>query len=232
MFLNQSVQEIKRAVEEYKIAIPKTVIEAEALHDAAVELLSATRSEIAPVIDNVNIKNLKVIHAESVAWPLHDDRVAVAVKIESSTEAKRLWAWQAVSPIWMEAFREPFNDAAGLFVKSLNELGGAVNAELAIKSYQVDAHRFLVSAAAELETLARLRKLLAVAMPFDSGRDDVSALGRVLTLPNMAAVMKIKGSIHREFSIEWFAQTLTIEGVEIKWHAPKDQQTLHTLGQG
>lgn len=229
MYSNQDVARLRQAVEQFDIAIPKAITEAEALHQAAAALLASVRSESAPNIDAINIKNLNATHEQIVVWPSHVQREEAAAKIESNTAARRLWAWEVAAGTFVETFRKPFNDAAALFVKSLNELGGAVNAELAIKSYQQDAHRTLMSSAVDLETLGTLRNVLAGAAPFDAGNHDVSVFGRVLTLPNMDAVIRIRSSNQRPFSLEWFARMLTIKGVEIEWHTPSEQQTYAAL---
>lgn len=237
MFNNHQVSQLEQAAGLFKIAVPKSIIDATALHEAAVAYHLGIQSEREPQIDSIDIKNLKTVHERLVAWPSHSERERFSLKIEQNTESKRMWAWETQCHLWSEEFRQPFDDAAAMFIKCLTELGGlrgAESAELAIKNYQHESHRLLMSSAADLQTLANLRNVLDGPVKFDAGHVGISVLGRVLTLPPLGAFESLKSRLSREapYEIKWWAIAATFKDVAIKWHTPSEQQTLATLRQG
>lgn len=234
MFNNHQVSQLAICADQFKIAIPKTIIDATTLHDAAVAFHRGIQSEREPQIGSINIKNLETVHERLVAWPSHSERERFSLKIEQHTESARVQAWEAKCLLWLESFRQPFDDAAAMFIKCLTELGGlqdAESAELAIKNYQHESHRLLMSSAADLQTLANLRNVLDGPVKFDAGHIGISVLGRVLTLPPLGAFEILKSRLSREapYELKWWAIAATFKDVAIKWHTPSEQQTLATL---
>ncbi|MCR6491712.1 hypothetical protein [Cellulomonas sp. P24] len=232
MLNTQTINALRGACDEFNVPVPAVVLEADALNDAAVNLLNSIRTETAPDLSGLTVKNLKATHEQIVAQGSHDAREQAAAVIVQQAASRLTDAWHQSTTALMAAFREPFDRAAEIFTTNLRVLGGNVDAVRAIDDSQHGEYRALMSAAADLATLGRLRDGLASAHLADVGNPKIERLGRVLTLPDLdVATRKIPAKVEGlgRFEPKWWAALAGIDGVVIKWHTPAEQQTHQQL---
>jgi hypothetical protein len=232
MITNFSAITIREACAQFSIPVPKPVMAAEELHAAAVDLLTGIRAETVPDIETVTLKNMAEVHAQMVARTTWQTRERAALEIEGSTEGKRMYAWHQVAAEMCEAFRVPFDKAAGVFGTALKQLDGNTDAETAIGAGLHEQHRALTTAAADLKTLTAVRDALATSLPVDAGHQMLDKLGRIAHIPDMDTITRripIRSGGHPEHSLGWFVMLQEIPGVVIQWHTPSEQQTFRTI---
>ncbi len=236
MITSNDIPKIHDAAAQYGVAIPKPVLAAEALHDAAAHLLEEIRAEAQPDIEAVTVKTLRATHeamVTRVSWPV---RERAAVEIDSTTEYKRIFAWHEAAGGLCVAFAGPFDAAADLFTANLAALDGQVDADRAITLGLHAEHQKLVTAAADLKTLCRVRDALASSLPTAVGAYGqgltLERLGRIADVPSMDAVTRIipvRSAGLPEHSIAWFAALAGIDGLTLRWHTPEQQQSVAQL---
>ena len=232
MLSTQTINMLRSACDEFGVPIPSVVLEADALNDAAVDLLNSIRVETAPDLSALTLKNLKRTHEQIVAQGSHDAREQAAARIAKQAATQLEDAWHQSAMALMEAFRDPFDCAAEIFTSNLTVLGGHVDAVRAIDDEQHAEYKALTAAAADLYTLGNLRDGLATYVNRDIGHPVIDSLGRVLTLPDFDTVTrKIRARTEGlgRFEPKWWAAVASLDGVVIKWHTPAEQQTYRQL---
>jgi len=228
MLSTNSVVLINEACTRFSIPLPKAVVAADALHSAAVDLLTDIRAETAPDLETLTIRNIKDTHTAMVLRTTFQTRERAAVEIEGLTATKSVYAWHLACTALLEAFRTPFDKAAGTFVTALKTLDGNVDPKLAIDAGLHSEYRALTTSAADLSVLAIVRDAIATSVPFDSGHPDLDKIGRITTIPDARTLgRRLPGTA--TYRLDWFVELAGVPGVVIKWHTPSEQQTYRAL---
>jgi len=220
---------IRNACAQFSVPVPKAVATGENLHEAATQLLEEIRAEVAPNLEGLNLKNLRDTHAQMVARTTWQTRERAAVELEATAVQSRILAWHNAAGDLVEAFRVPFDSAAGIFRNALETLNANVDPQVAIRRGLHDEYRALTTSAEELAVLAIARNCLAASLPFDSGRRDLDSIGRIISVPDTYALTRRIPAPDGRFSLAYWVKLAAVPGVIIKWHAPGDQQVQHDL---
>jgi hypothetical protein len=210
MFTDLNCFLLKIACENHKIAIPKSITDAVALHDAAANLVSTILAEVEPDTNSVTLKNLDAVFASLLSWPSNKFRGEIASRLERVTNQGILDAWGNFLPVLMEELRAPFNAAANRYmagdktvISTLTELGKvrdilATSFKPKLRSEQVEITTRVLSIPSMKTLVERIPQILDVAWTNPSGRYESDWLGKVTSIP----------------------------GVKLEWHTPEDQVAL------
>ena len=211
MLLRIQCQVLATAVNNCKIAIPKSITEAEAVHDAAVDLLNKIKGEVEPDIYSVNLKNLDATFTALLSWPSHAARFEIANRLERTTDQAIIQAWQIFCTELMEKFRAPFDEAASKYMAG---------------------DKTVVPALTELGKVRDILKLVTGSVKLRS--DHFEVYSRVLTIPSektsMEKIPQVLGNpysnVEGRYESAWFAAVTSLPGVRLEWHSPADQIAL------
>jgi hypothetical protein len=81
MLLHIDHVRLASAADDFGLAMPKSLTDAEALHTAALALLAGVHAEAEPNVYDITLKNLKDVHTALVAWPSHAAREEAAARL-------------------------------------------------------------------------------------------------------------------------------------------------------
>ena len=193
---------LEGACNNYGITISERITDAEKLHQATTDLVATIRAEVEPDIYALTLKNLDSTFAALLSWPSNSVRLATATRLERTAAQFIIEAWQEYAGELMEAFRQPFNDAATRFTAGdktaldvLNELG-------------------------------RARDALALALPANVRNRQYDELSRCLFIPSVKTLvekMPVRSDVLRRQEGEWWTLALKVPGVKLQWNSPEDQ---------
>jgi hypothetical protein len=198
----QDQHRLSDACDNFGVPIAKAITDANALRDAAQELLAATRAETAPDPDSLTAKNLRELHAAMVAWPSHVDRVAAAERLTAVAASKLAAAWAASVPALLTAFRRPFDNTAA---RVLAGDGSAVP---------------------ELQQLDAVRDTLANTNRARCRSEVLERVTRVLVVPSYdVALNKVRMRTEgiERLTVAWCRHAADL-GCQIKWQTPVEQE--------
>lgn len=204
MISHNDIYALRSAFEDYNLEIPGRIVEAEALAEAAEELVAELSAGTAPDVSTVTAKTVPAVHQAIVDWPNTAAQIDAARQIERHAQSERLAAWTVGSGALMTGLQDPFNDIAGRFTQNGD-----------------------TDLAAELEQLARIRDLLAHSGgPIaDLGITKVEEVTRLCIPPSKtAALNEVRALGHgRLFSTSWFNDARRAPGLTLSWNIPARQ---------
>jgi hypothetical protein len=199
---------LNSAAEDFTITKPKTLIEAEALHLAAVALQTEVYDEIAPNAYDITIKNLRDLHTALVTWPSHASRASASDLLVQRAEGKVSDEWDWFAATMFESLRAPFDKAAAAYV------GGDEKSLPA-----------LMTLATARDILTRVHKATLRTPLLEANTriiDPVSARHALYVMPIATRDLERFGS-------DWFKAVRAMDGVTIKWLTPADQVAMDAV---
>jgi hypothetical protein len=223
---------LRLAAETFGIKLPTAVKDAEALLQAAADLVATVEAEQAPDPEQfANPAQLKRVYQALVEWDSHPARQAHARTVHALAESKRLFAWKDATGYFLAAFQEPFTTAAAAFQAALVEAGGTYEGASGAARDTLD------DLAVPLEQLATVRRVLGTEHPVDLGNNllpAITQLARFDTLEDSAR-FHLRTGDHKHGSAAWFAAIITAPGMTLSYQLPDQQQStldLATAGAG
>jgi hypothetical protein len=191
--------------EDFNIPKSKTLIEAEALHLAAVALQTEVYDEIEPNSYDLTIKNLRDLHAALVTWSSHAGRASASDLLLQRAEGKVSDEWDWFAATLFESLRAPFDKAA---------------------AYTKGAEKSLPA----LMTLARARDILAKVNKATTLRTDaLEPATRVLDVVSARHALYVVAHFTQgleRYGSAWFEAVRGLDGVTLKWMTPADQTAM------
>jgi hypothetical protein len=208
MLMHQDTVRLASTVEDFNIPKPKTLIEAETLHQAALALQAEVYAEVEPNSYDLTVKNLRDLHTALVTWPSHAGRASASDLLVQRAEGKVSDEWDWFAATMFESLRAPFDKAAAAYV------GGDEKSLPA-----------LMTLATARDILTRVHKATLRTPLLEANTriiDPVSARHALYVMP--IATRDIE-----RYGTDWFKAVRGMDGVTIKWLTPADQVAMDAV---
>jgi hypothetical protein len=201
------------AAETYSVTLPEYLVTAKAFLAAATKYRTETEALAQPTLDGVNAKTIAKTIDAILAADQHDDRLALAVRVERNADSLLETAYARFKGVLLTELAKPFDQAAAEFMSTYDRAPDAPQDPATV---------------ATLGELVRVRDLLhpgrvGGGTPTHSGADLPT---RCATLPcKDVLAVKLPARTHalQRGSLEWCNAMLSVDGVRLKWQTPAQQ---------
>jgi len=201
-----------RAAATYGVPIPDYLATAQAFHAAATAYRVGVETAVQPTLAGITAANIAATVDAILAAGQHDDRLALATRVETIGYGLLGDAYMRFKEVLMIELAAPFDKAAQKFMTVYDRDPNAPQDPATV---------------ATLEDLVRLRDMLAGRVGASTPTGDVYDLpSRCTTAPNRDALtghMTSRTHLLGRGSLEWLNAMLAIPGVRLKWQTPAQQ---------
>lgn len=243
---------VRNTCEQFGIAIPAPVLEAEALVAAAEAALEEARALTAPDLATATPKTIGALIGAAADHDGQGSRIAAAQAAVDQMESRRRDAWAQARYGLIEALGRPFDSAAGEFLAAADELRPATDEQGTYKErpYVVDHKRVLdlglaapfvawSAAAGRMSELARARDALDSGQPRNDlglGQNGPGAsyakVSRFAVVTTKAAVLKVAAAGSDLYEPRWWLNLARIPGVTLRWQLDHERTPFMGLPEG